>query len=282
MDSASRSIVAMSREKGLDSALLYETVIELADEGLLTASCVNSAAGILLTQLGLPEYFFRNISKDALKRLLRTIAGNMQREKGEYILRSEVSEAHLAVDAGVQVRIATPENRDRMEAVLETVMTGYRIEYYFGKERQYYTYIIRPERCKKPEELKEEESPFAFHLISSGPPIPEATLKRYETFLRKANASVVPLVEVSPSASTHETRVMFKDDFNGSPLPVIRQMLSEQGITLNRDIFKSHGHNAKTVRLSKGGPLDTVNLEICKKFATTDRKEEGKKKKGEG
>ncbi len=239
-NSAGGSIVAISREKGLDSALLYETVIELSNEGLLTAGGLNSAAGILLTQLGLPEYFFRNISKDALKRVLRAIAGNLQFHDGEYVLRSEVSEARLDVDGGVQARIATPENRDRMEAVLNPVMAGNRIEYYFGRERQYYTYIIRPERCKEWRDLAEGESPFAFNQIAAGPPIPEPTRKRYDAFLRRCNRSVVPLIEVTYSEATRETRVMFKEDFNRSILPVVRRMLSDLGITLNRAYWETY------------------------------------------
>lgn len=240
MASLKQSIVAISRDKGLDAALLYETVIELADEGLLTAGCLNAAAGILLTELGLPEYFFRNISKDALKRVLRAIASNMQLRDGQFVLRSEVSEARFDVDGGVQARIATPENRDRMEAILNTVMLGHRIEYYFGKEHHYYTYIIAPETCKMLEEMKEGESPFAFNQLSASPAVPESTRARYEAFLMRSRGSIIPLVEVSASAPSGETRIMFKEDFPHSPLPVIRQMLSELGITLNRAYWETY------------------------------------------
>ena len=63
------SIVEDARNAGLDPSLLYDTVIDLANEGQLTAGCINTAAGVLLADLGLPEYFFRNISRDALKRV---------------------------------------------------------------------------------------------------------------------------------------------------------------------------------------------------------------------
>ncbi len=141
------SVIERAEAMGLDPRMLYETVIELASEGLLTARCVNAAAGVLLTQLGLPEYFFQNISKDALKRVLRTVANNIQvREDDEVVLRGEVSEAQFDIDGGVQARIATPQNRDRMETVLDAVMNGNRVEYYFSPEDSYYTYIIHAVR----------------------------------------------------------------------------------------------------------------------------------------
>ncbi|HRU06271.1 MAG TPA: hypothetical protein P5137_10925, partial [Candidatus Brocadiia bacterium] len=61
------SFVETVRRSGLDPSLLYEAVIDLAQEGFLTARCVNAAAGVLLTELGLPAYFFRHISPEALK-----------------------------------------------------------------------------------------------------------------------------------------------------------------------------------------------------------------------
>ena len=67
------AITDIASRVGLDTSLLYESVVELAAEGLLTATAVNAAAAILLTDLGLPGYFFRHISKDALKRALHFI-----------------------------------------------------------------------------------------------------------------------------------------------------------------------------------------------------------------
>ena len=236
----SSSIIAAAEKGGLEASVLYESVIELANEGLLTAGCLNAAAGVLLTQLGLPQYFFRNVGKDSLKRVLRTIATHMQYKDGSFVLRSEVSGASVAVADGVQARLATAENRDQMELVLNSVMTGNRIEYYFGREKQYYTYIIRPEPCRKWEDLKPGESPFAFNQCSAGQEIPQSTRERYEEFLRRSRDSVIPLVEVSSAAPADETRVMFVDDFNRSALPVIRQMLSELGITLNRAYWETY------------------------------------------
>ena len=56
-------IVNKAREAGLDTGLLYEAVIDLASDDLLTASSINRAAGILLNDLVLPGYFLKTISK---------------------------------------------------------------------------------------------------------------------------------------------------------------------------------------------------------------------------
>ncbi|HPP67102.1 MAG TPA: hypothetical protein PKX05_04210, partial [bacterium] len=72
------SIINKAKNCGLDASILYEAVIELTNEGLLTAYCLDVAAGILLSDLELPKYFFRWISKDSLKRILQTIATNLQ------------------------------------------------------------------------------------------------------------------------------------------------------------------------------------------------------------
>lgn len=239
-EAADRSIVAVSRDQGLDPALLYETVVELADEGLFTARCLNAAAGILLGQLGLPAYFFRSLSKDALKRVLRAIAGNLEVREGEVILRSEVSEAQVDVDSGVQARIATPANRDRMEAILNPIMAGHRIEYYYGRQHQYYTYVIHPERCPEWVELAPGVCPFAFARVASVPPVPKETCRRYQAFLARCQRSVVPLVEVTRAAATRETRVMFREDFSRSILPVVRQLLADSGVVLNRAYWETY------------------------------------------
>ncbi|MCM8814700.1 MAG: NAD-glutamate dehydrogenase [Candidatus Omnitrophica bacterium] len=241
------SIIEKAKKSGLEASMLYECVIELSSEGLLTASCINAAAGILFSDLGLPGYFFRGLSKESLKTVLKTIANNLQFENNQYVLRSEVSEVPLRVEGGVQVRIATDENRDRMEAVLNPVMSGHRIEYYFGKEHHYYTYIIRPERCKELIELKENESPFAFNNIVSGTAVPEVTKKRYEEFLEKASNSFIPIISVSQAKETGETRVMFKEDFSKSILPVVRKMLEELDITLTRAYWETY--RGKTGRI---------------------------------
>ena len=69
--SSMASIVDTATRAGLDSSLLYETVIDLAEEGLLTARCINAAAGIPVNELAMPGYFFRYLSKDAPRLPLR-------------------------------------------------------------------------------------------------------------------------------------------------------------------------------------------------------------------
>ena len=54
-------IINKAQSVNLDSKILYEAVIDLSSEGLITANCINMAAGILLDKLGLPNYFFENI-----------------------------------------------------------------------------------------------------------------------------------------------------------------------------------------------------------------------------
>jgi len=238
-DPEPNSVLRIAQQASLDPNLLYEAVIELSNEGLLTAGCVNHAARILLTQLGLPAYFFRHISKDALKRVLRAIGTNMQRESGEFVLRGAVSEVQFDVDGGVQVRIATAQTRDRMEVVLNPVMAGHRVEYYFGPDHQYYTYIIRPDPCPKTAELESGVSAFAFAGPTASEQMPQVTRKRYENFLQRALDSVVPLIEVTESERTRETRIMFREDFNRSTVPVIRRMMGDLGITLGRAYWET-------------------------------------------
>ncbi|MBI5686797.1 MAG: NAD-glutamate dehydrogenase [Verrucomicrobia bacterium] len=233
------SVLRIAQQASLDPNLLYEAVIELSNEGLLTAGCVNHAARILLTQLGLPAYFFRHISKDALKRVLRAIGTNMQQERGEFVLRGAVSEVQFDVDGGVQVRIATAQTRDRMETVLNPVMAGHRVEYYFGHAHQYYTYIIRPDPSPDTSAVLAGGSPFAFAWPTASEQMPPVTRERYESFLQRALASVVPLIEVSDVAATHETRIMFREDFGRSALPVIRKMMEELGLLLTRAYWET-------------------------------------------
>jgi glutamate dehydrogenase len=57
-------IIEKAQDAGLDLRILYEAVIDLSADGLLTANCINLAAGILLKDLGLPRYFFDNINKN--------------------------------------------------------------------------------------------------------------------------------------------------------------------------------------------------------------------------
>lgn len=48
-------IIEKAQSVGLDPKVLYEAVIDLSAEGLITAGCINLAAGILLEDLGLPK-----------------------------------------------------------------------------------------------------------------------------------------------------------------------------------------------------------------------------------
>jgi len=54
-----------------------------------------------MTELGLPAYFFRQISTSALKRVLRAIATHITEKDGRFILQGEVADVSLAVDGGV-------------------------------------------------------------------------------------------------------------------------------------------------------------------------------------
>ncbi len=235
---STESVIQRAEQMGLDPRMLYETVIELASEGLLTARCVNAAAAVLLTQLGLAEYFFRNISRDGLKRVLRTVATNIDvREDDEVVLRGEVSEARLDIDGGVQARIATPENRDRMEAVLDSVMNGNRVEYYFSSENCYYTYIIHPQT---PPAAEAGATPAELFAFAQDPTAPDKTRKRYVDFYGRSMKQPVPLVETGPSENASELRIMFADDFSQSALPVIRQMLTDLGLVLRRAYWETY------------------------------------------
>lgn len=86
------------------------------------------------------------------------------------------------MEEGVQVRIATAENRERMENVLSPVMSGHRIEYYYSKTHNYYTYIIKPERCKDIKEIKPGESRFSFNTVISGLPTRKPQSKDMKNF----------------------------------------------------------------------------------------------------
>ena len=234
------SITEQVRASGLDPGLLYEVVIESTDEGQLTAGCINAAAGILLMQLGLPEYFFRHISKDSLKRVLLAIGRNLKRRGSRFLLRGEVAEVQFDVDRGVQVRIATRETRDRMEALLDAVMAGRRVAYYFGRKYGYFTYLVFPEPCPSLEAVGEGASPFAFAHNPEDPSRSEETRARYEGFLDRAHSQVVPLIEVSRAAPSNEIRIMFPDDFARSALPTIRKMLDDLGMVLNRAYWETY------------------------------------------
>ena len=260
-----------TKAAGLDVALLYEVVIELTNEGLLTAVCLNEAVAILVAGLGLPPYFFQNISKDALKNILRVIGRNITREAGRFVLRGELAEVQLDAGRGVRVRIANAETRDRMESLLDSAMTGGRVEYYFGEEHGYHTYLVRPEPCKELDELKEGESPFAFSRSDCKAAIPERTRLRYMGFLKRTRGRANPLVETSRCLSAKETRIMFHDDFSHSILPAIRKIMEDSGIILTRAYWETYrgdtGHVESICSLYLKGipakkPLETAVVRL--------------------
>ncbi len=275
MDNQTVSITGDIGEKtqaaGLDVALLYGVVIELTNEGLLTAVCLNEAVGILVTDLGLSVYFFQNISKNALKNILRVIGRNITRKNGNFVLHGELAEVQMDVGRGVRVRIANAETHERMESLLDTAMLGGRVEYYFGKEHEYHTYLVRSEPCKKLDELGKGESPFAFSRSECKAAIPIRTQRRYIGFLKRFQGSATPVVETSRCLSTRETRIMFHDDFPHSILPVVRKIMEDSGIILSRAYWETYrgttGHIESICSLYlKGAPakksLETVILRI--------------------
>ena len=94
---------------------------------------LNLAAGILLNDLGLPEYFFKNITKNSLKSILDIIAGSLEVKNGKVILSSRVPNASMTIGQGEntqQIRIATEATRDSFENKLAPEITGHRREYH--------------------------------------------------------------------------------------------------------------------------------------------------------
>ncbi|MBU2451677.1 MAG: hypothetical protein KJ668_00020, partial [Proteobacteria bacterium] len=76
--SAGAHIIEKAQSVKLNPSVLYEAVIDLSSEGLITANCINLAAGILLDDLGLPGYFFETITKESLKHILGSIAKSIK------------------------------------------------------------------------------------------------------------------------------------------------------------------------------------------------------------
>lgn len=236
-------IIGMSEEVGLDPRLLYEAVIDLTTEGLFTASCINIGAGILLRDLGLPNYFFQNISKESLKLTLGSISSNISFFDGKPILNSRVAHVNFALQKGGAkelVRIATSETRDFMEAMLENAISGHRREYYYNPETKYYTYIIRPETVRDFSAEDFSSSRFLFHLAGDFAVTPEPTRQRYTNFLETCEASVHPLVQVFNLPESGETRFMFDTNFESPQLPLLRKILHDHGLLLSRAYWEPY------------------------------------------
>ncbi|SHO50171.1 NAD-glutamate dehydrogenase domain-containing protein [Desulfopila aestuarii] len=236
-------IIKKAESVGLDPKLLYEAVIDLSTEGLLTANCINIAAGIILADLGLPRYFFENIQSDALEHLLQSIATSIKVIDGTVTLYGRVANIDFDMSYGSQVgrvRIATEETRENMEAMLEDQISGHRREYYYSPDSKYSTYIIRPETVVDYSREEFLSSRFLFSLAGDYAVTPEPTRKRYESFLVKADRAVVPHIEVFNLPETGETRLMFGSDFEKPQLPLLRKLLAEHGFTLVRAYWEPY------------------------------------------
>jgi len=236
-------IISKAQAAGLDPRVLYEAVIDLSADGLLTANCINLAAGILLKDLGLPRYFFDHIQKQALAQLLQSIASNIRVVDGRVELFGRVAHIDFDINSGndaQKVRIATEETREAMERLLEKLISGHRREYYYSPESGYSTYIVRPETVVDFPGEAYKESRFLFTLAGDYSVTPEPTRKRYEKFLRRCEESVMPLIEVFNLPETGETRLMFKSDFESPQLPVVRKILADRGYTLVRAYWEPY------------------------------------------
>ncbi len=236
-------IINGAESVGLDPRLLYEAVIDLSTDGLLTANCINIAAGILLEDLGLPRYFFEHIQKEPLAHLLQSIATSIKIVEGSVTLYGRVANIDFDLPLGNEVqrvRIATEETRDSMEAMLEDQITGHRREYYYSPESRYSTYIIRPETVADFPEEAFSGSRFLYSLAGDYVVTPEPTRKRYESFLANSEQSVVPYIEVFNLPETGETRLMFRSDFAKPQLPMLRRLLADHGLTLVRAYWEPY------------------------------------------
>jgi len=236
-------ILSKAQNDCLDSSLLYEAVIDLSSKGLITANCINLAAGILLEDLGLPQYFFQHIQKDSLINLLQSIASSIQLIDGRVVLYDRV--AHIDFDYALgndvqRVRIATKETRDSMEAVLSEHISGHRREYYFSEKSNYSTYIIWPETVNDFTKANFSTSKFLFSLAKEDHSMPEPTKKRYENFLVNHEKLVTPLIEVFNLPETGETRLMFNSDFETPQLPILRKLLADHGFTILRAYWEPY------------------------------------------
>ncbi len=237
-------IISKAQSVKLNPSTLYEAVIDLSAEGLLTANCINMAAGILLDDLGLPTYFFENIKKDSLKHILSSIATNLSVDAdGAVTLASRVAHIDFSLDQGSnvqRVRIATQETRDSMEKILESMIPGHRREYYYSPKNQYYTYIIRPETVCDFSGDAFKASRFLFTLAGDYMITPEPTRRRYENFLKSLETSVSPLIEVFNLSDTEETRLMFNSDFDSPQLPVLRKLIADHDLVLSRAYWEPY------------------------------------------
>lgn len=260
------NIVKMAETAGLDPRILYEAVIDLSAEGMLTANCINFAAGILLKDLGLPSYFFVYIKKPELVQLLQSIALNVRVQDGKAALFGQVAQIDFHADegqGGQRVRIATEETRDNMESVLEHHIMGHRRDYYFSPEKNYYTYIIRTENVEDYPAEAYKDSPFLYRQVGDYTDMPESTRKRYDSFLEAAEKSSIPLIQVFNLPETGEVRLMFVSDFESSQLPIYRKIMGDRGFPLVRaywePYYSDNNVNTSVCSLYLRGELTRTN-----------------------
>ncbi len=121
---SSADIISMAKHAGLNPGLLYEAVIDLSADGLLTANCINFAAGILLKDLGLPTYFFTYIKKWELKQLLQSIALSVRVKGGKAYLVGQVEQIDFDSSEGqggwkVSWKIASSATDETIISVLK-------------------------------------------------------------------------------------------------------------------------------------------------------------------
>jgi glutamate dehydrogenase len=260
------NIINRAQSGGLDSRLLYEAVIDLSSQGLLTANCINMAAGILLEDIGLPHYFFQHIQKDSLIGLLQAIANSLQLIDDKVVLYDRVG--HIDYDfiqgSDVQwVRIATQKTLNNMELVLSGRICGHPREYYYSPKSNYYTYIIRPETIADFAEAEFTTSRYLFSLAGDFQSTPKHTRIRYEKFLADSENSVTPVVEVFNLPETGETRLMFNSDFETPQLPVLRKLFADKGFTILRAYWEPYLVNS-------AAPSSVCALYIQGELTTTD------------
>ena len=191
------AIIAKAESVGLDLRVLYEAVIDLSSEGLLTANCLNLAAGILLQDLGLPRYFFQNINKVPLANLLQSIATIVKVVDGRIDACTAGSPRSISMPPSpgmVQwVRIATEEtpgqHGDSARTRSSPVIAASTI---ISPESSYYTYIIRPETVADYSRRAFDNSRFLFTLAGDYHVTPSRRGRRYEKFLNESEAIAHP------------------------------------------------------------------------------------------
>jgi len=236
-------IINKAQDVKLNPSILYEAVIDLSSEGLVTANCINMAAGILLNDLGLPDYFFETITRESLKHILASIAKSIKLQDDKVVLNSWVAGIDFDLGHGSQiqrVRIATKETRDRMEDILNCHLAGHRREYYYNAESKYYTYMFRPETVADFEATDFADSRFLFNLDKDYGDTPRLTRNRYEKFLSEVAGAVIPLIEVFNLSDIGEIRFMFNSDFERPQLQVLRKLFAGHGLVITRAYWEPY------------------------------------------